>query len=88
MCRPGQPLPRLGTTKASTVVEHEVSDQCSDHALLGNSATDKVAFYGGTPAAQISYIATITASATLSQIVVNFNALLDALKTRGLIATS
>lgn len=65
-----------------------LSDGRPDGALLGNSATDKVAFYGGTPAVQISYIATITASATLSQIVVNFNALLDALKTRGLIATS
>lgn len=65
-----------------------LSDGRPDGVLLGNSASDKVAFHGATPTTQISYIATITASATLSQIVVNFNALLDALKTRGLIATS
>lgn len=67
---------------------NQLSDGRPDGTQLGQSASDKVAFHGATPTAQISYIATITASATLSQIVVNFNALLDALKTLGLIATS
>jgi hypothetical protein len=67
---------------------NQLSDGRPDGTQLGQSASDKVAFHGATPTTQISYIATITASATLSQIVVNFNALLDALKTRGLIATS
>ena len=67
---------------------NQLSDGRPDGTQLGQSASDKVAFHGATPTTQISYIATITASATLSQIVVNFNALIDALKTRGLIATS
>lgn len=66
----------------------ELTDGRPDGSRLGQSASDKVAFYGGIPTTQISYIATITASTTLSQMVANMNTLLDALKTRGLIATS
>ncbi len=64
------------------------SDGRPDGLMVGNSASDLVGFHGTAPAAQASYIATITASATLSQMVVNMNLLLDALKTKGLIATS
>lgn len=67
---------------------NQLSDGRPDGAQLGQSASDKVAFHGATPVAKASYIATITASTTLSQLVVNVNALLDALKTKGLIATS
>lgn len=67
---------------------NQLSDGRPDGTQLGQSASDKVAFYGGTPTTQISYIATITASTTLTQLVANLNTLLDALKTRGLIATS
>ena len=64
------------------------SDGRPDGLMVGNSASDPVGFHGTAPVAQASYIATITASATLSQMVVNLNLLLDALKTKGLIATS
>jgi len=67
---------------------NQLSDGRPDGTQLGQSASDKVAFHGATPTTQISYIATITASTTLSQLVANMNTLLDALKTRGLIATS
>ena len=67
---------------------NQLSDGRPDGTQLGINAADKIAFHGVTPVAQISYLSTITASTTLSQVVANFNTLLDALKTRGLIASS
>lgn len=52
--------------------------------VLGRSATDKVAFYGTTPAVQPSAIADATDAATA---ITKVNAALAALRTLGLIAT-
>lgn len=39
----------------------QLSDGGSDGALLGQSAADLVAFYGGTPVAQMAYSAAMSA---------------------------
>ena len=56
----------------------------SDGNLVGQSATDKVAFHGATPIVQASAIAAATDAATaISQL----NLLLVACRAKGLIAT-
>lgn len=61
-----------------------LSNGNSDGALLGQSASDKVAFHGATPVVQAAAIAAATDAATaISQL----NLLLVAMRAKGLIAT-
>lgn len=60
------------------------SDGGSDGTKLGQSATDKVGFYGATPVVQPAGIADATDAATA---ITKCNAVIAALETLGLIAT-
>lgn len=63
----------------------QLSDGGGDGANLGQSSTDKIGFYGKTPAAQPATIADATDAATA---ITKCNAVIAALKTLGLIASS
>lgn len=66
---------------------NELSDGRPAGARLGQSSTDKVAFWGGTPAVQpaITAVATATATTTLNE--TKINRLYAALRSIGLINT-
>lgn len=66
-----------------TYVKHN-SDGGPDGTKLGQSATDKVGFYGATPVVQPAGIADATDAATA---ITKCNAVIAALETLGLIAT-
>ena len=59
-----------------------------DGVCLGQSATDKISFYGATPITQGAGIADIATNATGTAISVAVNALISRLESLGLIATS
>lgn len=63
---------------------NNLSNANSDGSLLGQSALDKFAFHGATPAIQASAIADATDAAT---VITRCNLILAALRTKGLIAT-
>lgn len=66
----------------------ELSDKNPDGTRLGQSATDLVGFHGATPSVQSSVKATVTVSTTITVLVDAVNAILDCLKTKGLMASS
>jgi hypothetical protein len=57
-----------------------------DGAQIGMSATEKIAFHGATPVVQAAAIASLTASTTLTQLVVILQSVTQVLKDKGLIA--
>lgn len=61
-----------------------LSDGGPDGALVGQSATDKVGFFGATPVVQPAAIADATDAATA---ITKCNLVISALETLGLIAT-
>ncbi len=67
---------------------NELSDGRPDGARLGQSASDLVAFHGATPTDQYAYIATVTASTTLTSVVSALNSVIAALVEKGLVASS
>jgi homospermidine synthase len=58
----------------------------SNGVLLGGSATNLVGFHGATPVAQASAITAITNTATGTEIATAVNAIITALKNKGLTA--
>lgn len=67
---------------------YELSDGRPDGARLGQSASDLVAFHGATPCDQAAFIATVTASTTLTSVVTALNSVLAMLSEKGLMAAS
>lgn len=70
------------------MAKKEISDGGSDGLSVGQSATDKVGFYGTTPIAKpsVTWPATATATTTLNETKVN--RLMAALVNLGLIVTT
>lgn len=62
----------------------QLSNGDTDGTVLGQSATDLVGFHGATPVARAAAIANATDAAT---VITQLNALLAALRTKGLIAS-
>jgi len=62
----------------------QLSDGDDSGQILGQSATDKVAFFGTTPVVQQSAIADATDAATA---ITQLNAVIDALEAYGLLAS-
>jgi hypothetical protein len=58
----------------------------SDGDLIGGSASNKVGFHGATPVVQAAAITAITNTATGTEIATAVNALITALKNKGLTA--
>lgn len=58
----------------------------SDGHYFGNSATDKIGFYGVTPVVQVSTFAALTAGPSTAEIVAAVNSCRAALRTLGLVA--
>lgn len=65
------------------VYPKQLSDGGSDGTKLGQSATDKVGFYGITPAVQP---ATIAAATDATTVIAQCNLVIAALKTLGIIS--
>jgi hypothetical protein len=63
----------------------QLSDGDDTGQILGQSATDKVAFFGGTPVVQQAAIADATDAATA---ITQLNDVIAALEAYGLLATS
>jgi hypothetical protein len=61
-----------------------LSDKNPDGTLMGQSATDKIGFFGATPVVQPAAIADATDAATA---ITKCNLVISALETLGLIAT-
>lgn len=66
---------------------NQLSDGNDTGVILGQSSTDKVAFFGGTPAVQQTVTAVAT-GATAATIVTTLQALQAALNTYGLVSNS
>ena len=67
------------------MAKKQLSDGGPDGTVLGQSATDLIAFFGGTPAAQTSITALAT-GATISTVVTTVQQIIDRLKATGLFA--
>lgn len=65
--------------------EKQLSDGGSDGTVLGQSASDLIAFFGGTPAAQTTLTALAT-GATITTVVTSVQQIIDRLKATGLFA--
>jgi hypothetical protein len=63
-----------------------VGDKNTDGVSLGQSTTDKVHLYGGTPVVQAATITALTAGSTLPDVITAVTALLVAVKNIGLIS--
>lgn len=66
----------------------QLSDKNPDGTSLGQSATDKIGFYGTTPAVQGATIADLAETPATTAIAVAVNAIIARLKTVGLIASA
>jgi hypothetical protein len=62
----------------------QLSNANPDGAVLGQSATDKVGFWGTTPVIR-SAITNVTAGSTLPDVIVTLTALVVALKANGMV---
>lgn len=67
--------------------DEKVVDSTGSGIVVGNSTTEKVAFYGSTPVVQPSITAVATATATTALNETKINRLYAALRTLGLINT-
>ena len=67
------------------MAKHELSDGNPDGQSLGQSATDKIGFYGTTPIAQAAVAATTTTTATTTALQTDIDAIRTALQNLGLI---
>lgn len=63
----------------------QLSDGNDDGQVLGQSATDKVAFFGATPVDQPALVADATDAATA---ITQINAIIDRLEELGLLASN
>jgi hypothetical protein len=64
----------------------QVTYNSPDGALVGNSTTEKIGFYGKTPVVQGAAVTTLAETPTATDIAVAVNAIISRLKTVGLIA--
>jgi hypothetical protein len=64
----------------------QVTYNSPDGALIGNSATEKIGFYGETPVVQGSAVTTLATTPTATDIATAVNAIISRLQTVGLIA--
>ena len=64
----------------------QLSDGGSEGASLGQSATDKVGFYGATPVVQGSAVTTLATTPTATDIATAVNSIISRLQTVGIIA--
>ena len=71
-----------------TAPAKQLSDNNPGGTGLGQSATDLISFHGVTPVDQAAYIATVTASTTLTSIATALNSVLALLSEKGLMAAS
>lgn len=64
----------------------QLSDGGADGVRLGQSATDKVAFYGATPVVKGSAVTALVTTPTATDIATAVNAIISRLQTVGIIA--
>lgn len=65
--------------------ENQLSTGAGDGQVLGQSTTDKIAFYGDTPIVQATVAATTTTTATTTALQTDIDAIRTALQNLGLI---
>lgn len=63
----------------------ELSDGGPDGARLGQSSTDKIAFYGATPIVKAAAVTTLATTPTATDIATAVNSIISRLQTIGLI---
>ena len=68
------------------MAEQQLSDANGDGVNMGQSATDKIGFYGTTALAQATVAATTTTTATTTALQADVDAIRTALQNLGLIA--
>ena len=66
----------------------QLSDGTSDGVLMGQSAADKVGFYGKTPVVQASLVTALVTTPATTDIATAVNGVITALKNVGIIATA
>jgi hypothetical protein len=71
-------------TQNSTSTEQELAAGGSSGAVLGQATTDKIAFFGSTPSAQVT-ITDLATGATITTVVTFIQDLTDELQSKGLI---
>ena len=64
----------------------QLSDGGADGASFGQSATDKISFYGATPVVKGSAVTTLATTPTFTDIATAVNAIISRLQTVGIIA--
>ena len=64
----------------------QLSDGGADGASFGQSATDKISFYGATPVVKGSAVTTLATTPTATDIATAVNAIISRLQTVGIIA--
>lgn len=64
----------------------QLSDGGAEGVRLGQSATDKVAFYGATPVVQGSAVTTLATTPTATDVATAVNAIISRLRTVGILA--
>lgn len=77
----------MATNNATTRIK-ELSDASPDGTRLGQSSTDKVSFYGATPVVRPAVITAVTAGSTTTVCNTSVAAIIAALQTLGLTASS
>lgn len=64
----------------------QLSDGGADGASFGQSATDKISFYGATPVVKGSAVTTLATTPTFTDIATAVNSIISRLQTVGIIA--
>lgn len=64
----------------------QLSDGSPDGTTLGQSATDKIGFYGATPVVRGSAVTALVTTPTATDIATAVNAIINRLQTAGIIA--
>lgn len=64
----------------------QLSDGGSDGTKLGQSATDKIGFYGATPVVQGAAVTTLATTPTATDIATAVNSIISRLQTAGITA--
>lgn len=77
----------MSATSNVTTTETQISDGNPAGTVIGQSASDLVAFHGATPVDQAAAITSLSASAATSTIANTVNELIVAMREKGLIAT-
>jgi len=65
---------------------NQLADGNPEGSVLGQSATDKVGFYGATPVVQGSAVTTLATTPTATDIATAVNSIISRLQTVGIIA--